>query len=552
MLSDVKSKAINLYNGRRINEALELFLNARELDPDDNEITFFIGLIRLQSGEYDEAVSCFSQVVNTGLFNEHAYCYLGISLSAAGNYQEAIAALQQALKINPAHVNAMMGLASCYQMMGNQVGAVVEYRKIIDKYPGNVGAHIRLGDASLAMGNLDEARTAYKQALSLHPGEENAVAGLAGISLRCNDRKSARELIQPLVENDSDNVSIAILYSEICSDTAQCKESINRLDKLLHGKRLNHDLRTKLLFALGSAYDKMGLYDKAFEAYSEGNRLIKVSYEPTESARVLGRYMTLWSRGLLESLRNPGKSDKKPQPVFIVGMPRSGTSLVEQILASYPLVSACGELQLINNLTSALPSLLKTDATYPECLSEADRNIFLVMAEWYLDEIGPMLDADSIVATDKAPLNFWHLGLIQLLFPGTKILHCVRNPLDNCLSNYFQNFTGRLSYASDLASLGDYYLKYQRLMQHWKSVLDVGILDIHYEELVTRPEETCREMLDFCGLPWDDRCLRHHETDRPVVTASYGQVFMPVYHTSIDRWRNYDPHLSQLHESLGI
>jgi hypothetical protein len=233
-------------------------------------------------------------------------------------------------------------------------------------------------------------------------------------------------------------------------------------------------------------------------------------------------------------------------------MPRSGTSLVEQMLASHPLVTACGEQQLITNLTSVLPSLLKTATPYPECIREAERESFPVMAEWYLDGIRSMLDADSIIATDKAPLNFWHLGLVQLLFPEAKILHCVRNPLDNCLSNYFQNFTGRLSWASDLASLGDYYLKYQRLMRHWNVVLDVGILDVRYENMVTRAEETCREVLEFCGLPWDDRCLRHHETDRPVVTASYGQVFKPLYTTSIDRWKNYDQHLAQLHELLGM
>ena len=552
MISDVKAEAVRLYNDRRLNEALDLFRKAQGLDPHDNEIPYYIGVIYLQNGEYNESVNCFSQMVKTNPSDDTARSYLGISLGASGNYQEAVSILQQVLENNPIHMNAMMGLASCYQMMGNQVGAVVEYRKIIDKYPGDVGAHIRLGDTCLAMGNLDGARTVYKQALNLHPGDEDAIAGLAAIALRCNNRDSAYELILPLIEGNSENVSIAILFSEICTDTVQCNESIDRLNKILRSNGLTHDLRQKLQFALGSAYDKMHLYDKAFEAYTAGNRLIKITYDPAESQKVLDRYIKLWGRDLLKSLRTAGRSEKKPQPVFIVGMPRSGTSLLEHMLASHPLVTACGEQQLITNLTAALPSLLKTATTYPECIREAEKESFPVMAEWYLDEIGRILNADSIIATDKAPLNFWHLGFVQLLFPDAKILHCVRNPLDCSLSNYFQNFTGRLSWASDLASLGDYFRKYQRLMQHWNAVLDVGILDVRYENMVTRAEETCREVLDFCGLPWDDRCLRHHETDRPVVTASYGQVFKPLYNTSIDRWKNYDQHLAQLHESLGM
>jgi tetratricopeptide (TPR) repeat protein len=552
MSGEMKSKAIDLYKQRRINEALEIFLQMRELEPGDNEILYFMGLIYLQTGRFDKATTCFSRIVEADSLNQDAYCYLGISLSAAGNYQQALAALQHALKINPTHMNAMMALASCHQMTGNMVGAIVEYRKIVAIYPENISAHIRMGDTCLAMGSLDDARNAYTRALELHPGEENAIAGLAGISQRCNDIDSANKLIRPLIDNNTKNVSVAIIFSEICGDAAQCNESIDRLNLLLRDESLTEDQRIKLLFALGSAYDKMYLYDKAFEAYAQGNRLIRVTYDPAAAGKVLDRYLNLWSSGLLQSLLQTGKSDNKTAPVFIIGMPRSGTSLVEQILASHPLVTACGELQLINNLVSALPSILKTDAPYPECIREAERDTFPAMAEWYLDEIQPRLDAGSIIFTDKAPLNFWHLGLVRLLFPEAKILHCVRNPLDNCLSNYFQNFTGRLSYASDLGSLGDYYLKYQRLMQHWKTVLDGGILDVRYENLVTGADETCSEILDFCGLPWDDRCLRHHETDRPVVTASYGQVFKPVYNTSLERWKNYDQHLAQLHKALRL
>jgi hypothetical protein len=234
-------------------------------------------------------------------------------------------------------------------------------------------------------------------------------------------------------------------------------------------------------------------------------------------------------------------------------MPRSGTTLVEQILASHPEGAGAGELPDVIGMATGLPRVLGVPEAYPECVADLDRAALDRLAEGYLKRVqGRFPDARRVV--DKMPQNFLHLGLIALLFPKARVVHCVRDPLDTCLSCYTTAFAVPHDYARDLGHLGRYYRAYARLMQHWRRVfeaLDRPLLELPYEDVVADLEGRTRTLLAFVGLPWDERCLRFHETRRDVGTASYDQVRRPIYNTSIGRWKRFERHLGPLKAALG-
>ena len=231
------------------------------------------------------------------------------------------------------------------------------------------------------------------------------------------------------------------------------------------------------------------------------------------------------------------------------GMPRSGTTLIEQIMASHPQVHGAGELNLIHRMASEFPSLLGSATPYPQCIAQATAQKLERIAQTYLGELQKRGGKASRV-TDKAPINFLHLGLIDLLFPGARVIHCARDPLDTCLSCYFQPFSGEYSFTYDLGHLGAYYRLYENLMVHWRQILRVPVFEVRYEELVADQERMIRALIEFCGLPWDDRCLKFYETERTVATASFDQVRKPIYAGSVGRWRRYEAYLEPLISAL--
>ena len=231
-------------------------------------------------------------------------------------------------------------------------------------------------------------------------------------------------------------------------------------------------------------------------------------------------------------------------------MPRSGTTLVEQIIASHPQVFGAGELRHIRAMVAGLPAGLQTDTAYPECVTMLDERLARSLAEDYLKKLRVM-GGNAQRVSDKMPANFFYLGLIALMFPNARVIHCRRDPLDVCLSIYFHQFARGHNYAYDLTDLAVYYRQYRRLMQHWHAALPLEICDIQYEELVADQEVVSRRLIDYCDLPWDDRCLEYYKNKRPVQTASNWQVRQPIYTDSIQRWKNYEKHLDELKEMLA-
>ncbi|MGH6954441.1 MAG: tetratricopeptide repeat-containing sulfotransferase family protein, partial [Alphaproteobacteria bacterium] len=324
---------------------------------------------------------------------------------------------------------------------------------------------------------------------------------------------------------------------------------IARVAKALARDDLTDEGRATASFALGTIHDEQGRHDEAFQSFRAANELMKKSHAWSAErwTGLLARIAATFTRGLFHELA-PVAGSPSEAPLFIVGMPRSGTTLVEQVLASHPRVLAGGERRDINRFAEGLSSRTGCGQPYPECERHLDLTIAREFAARYLAEFGERV-AHATRVTDKMPGNYAHLGLIRILFPNARVIHCRRDPLDTCLSMYFQRFTRGNEFSYDLADLGTYCRDYLRLMEHWRAVLPM--LEIDYERLVGDLAATAREIVAFSGLNWDERCLTPHLTERPVMTASHWQVRQPVYGTSVGRWRNYERHLGPLVEALG-
>ena len=307
---------------------------------------------------------------------------------------------------------------------------------------------------------------------------------------------------------------------------------------------------------VAAAYDDAGDYDVAFGHYKAGNDLKKAAslYQADATSTYVDRVIATFGTEFFARMDRAGSQPELP--VFIVGMPRSGTTLVEQILASHPQVHGAGELDYMRQITQALPERLAPDSvggqqTFPECAAKIDTALAERIAEEHLQHLREH-SASALRITDKTPSNFLRLGLIALLFPKARIIHCQRDPLDTCLSCYFLRFGQGQAFAYDLDDLGRYYRDYARLMEHWRRVLPSPLLEVPYEALVADQEGWSRRLIAFLGLDWDDRCLAFYRSERQVKTASVWQVRQPVYASSIGRWRRYAKHLGPLFAALGI
>ena len=305
-----------------------------------------------------------------------------------------------------------------------------------------------------------------------------------------------------------------------------------------------------LLFALGKIYNDLGEYDQAFLAYKSANdiRNRRTDYNEKKQTEYVDSIISIFTKQLITDLQYHGNASELP--VFIIGTPRSGTTLTEQIISSHHAVFGAGELKYIGELAANRYRIQHTDKKYPDRIPGLSSYEISEEANIYLDKIRQYQNDSIVRITDKMPANFFYVGYISILFPDAKIIHCRRNPLDACLSIYFQSFHAEQQYSFDLANLGNWYKDYIRLMGHWNNVMNGRILNIDYDETVNNTETTAQKLIDYCGLEWDPKCIEFYKTSRGVQTASQWQVRQPIYKTSLQRWKRYDKHIGVLKEIL--
>lgn len=341
-----------------------------------------------------------------------------------------------------------------------------------------------------------------------------------------------------------------MVFSRLAKQHGQAELALAVVRKRIEFGKLSPRDAAGLHLAAAGLLDSLGRYDEAFARAKAGNELIKPPYNIAEHERTFDVLIEYFSRERLAKIPRPSAADHTP--VFIVGMPRSGTSLVEQILASHPAIHGGGELDFMFQIWNGTLSMFKArPEEYPQCLDRLDAEQVEGLAQVYLQPLHAMNPRAQRI-TDKLPLNFLHLGLIAILFPQARVIHCRRNAMDTCLSCYMTAFREGHEFKYDLQTLGHFYHQHDRLMRHFKAELDLPILDVQYEELIADGPGQTRRMLEFLGMPWDERCLHFERTVRPVATASLHQVRKPLYRSSMQRWRYYEKHLDELKKSLGF
>jgi tetratricopeptide (TPR) repeat protein len=569
-----------LGQGARAEESLR---TALRLDSGLVEARYQLGLLLLEGGRLDEALASLDAVVAQQPRHAGAHFYRAVCCEALGRIDDAAAGYERALASAPNLAEARRRLGRLYASVGRaedaaahlreavrlrpddatslgylgaalvagQTGPAAEaeaeqcFRAAIRARPGEAQSHVAYADLLQRQGRFDEASAHLEHVLAVDP--RNAVA--AAERVRLHERRgdfadAGRALAAALAAHPTDP-QVALAFAVVAPHLERTEHAAAHLERVLEQGTLPNNVRQELLFALGALYDRLGRYDEAFGRFLKANRLTPTRYDPGETGRLFDSLIDAYAPGVVRARAG----NRTELPVFIVGMPRSGTTLVEQILAAHPQVHGAGELALVRQLVGGLPSRLSRGNPYPSCLEEVTPVLLDELAAAYLGVLQGLAPGARRV-TDKMPHNFRWLGLIDQMLPGARIVHCRRDALDTCLSLYFQPISPGHPYCADLRDLGHYYRQYERLMAHWAGTLDNPVLELRYEELVAEPERVARELVAFCGLEWDPACLNFHAQGRVVNTPSYDQVRRPIYTSAVERWRRYERFLGPLRAGL--
>lgn len=462
-------------------------------------------------------------------------------------YDEAKRLLTQILQTQPAHSEANRLMAKIFAMSGYVDRAISCLKKVLAQDSTNLAVLLELGDYLVVMDRCAEAEKIFAKAFKLNNQSPQAVSGLATALNKLGKYQQALNIIQPIIDKGLLNAGIAKSFLKICNRLELCEQAIYYAEQVLSSVDIENAEKTGLYYQLGGLYDKRKQYDAAFADFKCANDSKPDHYSAIEYDAYIDAIIRNFSRQSLASAPSSGVESNKP--VFIVGMPRSGTSLTEQILCAHSRVYGAGELR---NIADEMSSLGKTlQVKYPAFSGKLESAALYDSASRYLEHIESVSAGEDFV-TDKMPHNFLYLGMISLMFPLSKIIHCKRNPRDIALSIYFQNFHLSHQYSTRLENIVKHYKSYERLMNHWKLVLDMPVLEVQYEDMVSDQRGTTQKMLDFIGLEWDEKCERFYDQARSVATSSHDQVNQKMYSGSIERWKNYEKQVGELFDELGI
>ncbi len=564
--------------------ALACHQAALAISPKSAAIHIGLGDACRHLGRHDDAIVQYAQALATNPGLTDAHINLGGCFHATGRHEQAIRSYLRALRINPGLTDAHYNLGNLYAESGNLDAAIVHYERSIALLPTSAEAHNNLANVLRRRGRLEEAIEHYKDtlrlkptyvsaqrslgealqsqhqidgaivcyraALAIEPGDAPTLNRLASALLIVGRLDEASRAYERAIDIAPENIGIQHNYAAV-KPFADGDRRLARLEELhAREEQLSDDQRIVLHFTLGKAYADLKDADLSFRHLDAGNRLKRrqVTYDERATLMLMQRIRDAFTKDLLKVRSNVGHHSEAP--VFVVGMPRSGTSLVEQILASHPRVFGAGEVDHFAAATSDVAQ--RRAGAYPDMLAKISDEDFRELGKTYVERLsGDGAAKDRIV--DKLPSNFLFAGLIHLALPRARIIHVKRNAVDTCVSCYSLLFAENQPFAYDLGELGRYYKAYEALMGHWRSVLPPGrMLEVRYEDLVEDLEGQARRLVAHCGVDWDKRCLAFHETRRPVHTASLVQVRKSIYASSVGRSRFYGSRLEPLMDALEI
>jgi len=534
----------------RLTEAAALCQSLLQAAPDSHEALHLLGLAAYQAGQAEEAMELVGRAIALDGSQAAYLRNLGEMLRRAGRLEEAVAAGRRATALDSTDAGAWYNLGVAMAACGESGEAIACYRRITVADPEHNLAFNNLGALLEAAGEQDAAEEAYAEAIAIDPRHAEAQNNLGAILSAKGELERARACFAAAIDARPSFVdphfNLSTLKRYVSGDP-----HLPILEALFYQRhKMPPADRARLGFAVGKARADLGAHERAFKAYAEGNRLKRLSfhYDEAQSERSVEAIIRAFSPEFLAARRGPAPPDADTA-VFIVGMPRSGTTLIEQILASHPQVHGAGELSDLDEIVRTLHQ--SVGRPFPEALADLGPDDLRALGEAYLKPLKAHAPGARRI-TDKMPANFFYLGLIHLMAPGARIIHSRRNPMDTCLSNFTRLFNHTMEFAHDLSELGRYYRRYRRLMDHWSTVLpERTVLEVDYEAVVEDLEGQARRMIDYLGLPWDDACLAFHRNPRPVQTASIAQVRRPIYRSSLERWRAYEKDLGPLVSALG-
>jgi tetratricopeptide (TPR) repeat protein len=509
--------AMLLQDLKRNAEAIAHFRTALAKQPNHLESRFGLGNLLYAQGENIEAIQCYLRVLEFSPRHAETHNNLGNVLLRIGQQERAIAHYRTAIEINPSYADAHGNLGNALLELNRLDESIELNKRALELKPLRFGSYNNLGVALQALGRFEEAQSAFSRAIELAPNEATVHLNLANMEkFKPGDRRL------PGLER---------LLGEVQS--------------------LDGEQQVAAHFAMGKALADLKRHDEAFAELKKANRLKRkqIVYDERERLAMFDNIRTTFTRDRIAS--GSASGDRSRAPIFIVGMPRSGTTLVEQVLASHSKVFGAGELETFKEVIGEAANNQGVLPAYPALVEALSPERIRQIGQTYAARVRAMSPgAERIV--DKMPLNFIFVGLIHMALPNARIIHTRRDPLDTCVSCYSLLFTGNQPFAYDLAELGRYYRGYEAVMDHWQQVLPAGtMINAQYEDLVDNLEVVSRDVLRHCGLEWEDACLDFHDTQRIVRTASLMQVRKPLYRSSIGGWRRYAKHLRPLAEALG-
>ena len=506
------------------------------------------GALLQQSGDIDSALALYRATLNREPDSVDALRLFGLALAQKGMLDEAEGQLRRCLALAPDFTFAWNNLGSILYERDRLNEAIDAFERAVALDGKDAQSHFNLGNALAAVGEHARATGSYDKALELQPGHAGALIGKGHVLKTIGQQQAAIEAYRACIAAKPD-------YGQVWWSLANLKTyrfsdgEVLRMEQLLDDPKLSPDNRIATLFALGKAFEDGGDFARAFTFYCDGNReqRARVAYDPVQTETLNDRIIDLLDERFLIARAGFGHDD--PAPIFIVGLPRSGSTLIEQILASHSQVDGTSELSNLGQLAMATGKYRSDGVSYPETLRDLEAADFEALGRAYIEQTR-WQRGSAVYFTDKMPNNFPTIGFLKLILPHAKVIDARRHPMDSCMGSFKQLFAKGQTFTYDLFELAEYYLQYARIMKHWDRVLPGTVLRVDYEAMLADQEGQTRRILAHCGLGWEDACLDFHRTERAVKTASSEQVRRPVYKSSLQSWRRFAPFLDDLEQHL--
>ena len=538
-LSALKHLSNLLVKQDKSDEADELIKNFFEKNEDYGLL--YKGVRHLHASRYRKAEDAFKKVLMEDENNIDALRFMGILAFKSGNHDIAEAVLTKALKLDPTYSLVWANLAQVFSVTGQLDKAKKSFKNILNMDPKNGLIWAEYGTVLTKLANYREGRDAYLKALEFKPDSPRVHLSLGHVYKTMGEiNASINSYKNTIIQN---NLSGEAYWSLANLKTYSfSKNEIKDMEETLKGDMSDIE-RSQMHFALGKAYEVKKDFDRSFRNYYEGNKVKKglIKYSSDDTSDNTKRILDFFSK---ENINNLSKSStNNPDPIFVLGMPRSGSTLVDQIISSHSKVDGTQELPNIIKIAAELNN--DKQNSYPEVLKELDDLKISKLGKDYISETTWARDKAPFFI-DKMPNNFIHIGLIKTILPNAKIIDTRRDPMDTCFSCFKQFFARGQLFTYSMEDLGNYYTDYIRAMNHWHKVYGKDIFTVHYDDVINKTEETIRELIDYCNLPFEQECLEFYKSSRPVKTPSAEQVRQPIYKSGLNYWKNYEKHLLPL------